>query len=148
MHQFLYVSNCSQAIPASDLDDILVASRKNNIAREITGMLLYIDGGFLQILEGTKQTLDEVYARIAADKRHFNPRLLLDRNVPARCFVGWSMGFEHLRGRDGEIQGMFGITSEAIAGRLSPGAGRVVATMLETFYRVQLGQDLAIPRTG
>ena len=146
MHQLLYVSNCSQSIPASDLDDILLVSRKNNIACDVTGMLLYIDGGFLQILEGAKGTLDEVYARIGADKRHFNPRLLLDRTVPERCFVGWSMGFEHLRGRAGEIQGMFGITSEAIAGRLSPGAGRVVATMLETFYRVQLGEELALPR--
>jgi hypothetical protein len=136
MRQLLYVSNCARDIAAGDLNAILESARRNNGALGITGLLLYIDGGFLQVLEGEERGLREIYARICADKRHWNTRLLLDREAP-RAFGQWSMGFEHLNGEDPETAGMFGVTREAIAGKLSPTAGKVVATMLETFYRVQ-----------
>ena len=40
----------------------------------ITGLLLFIDGGFLQMLEGEERAVRELYTRIAADRRHLNPR--------------------------------------------------------------------------
>ena len=58
------------------------------------------------------------------------------------------MGYEHLTGEDPETAGMFGVTREAIAGKLSPAAGKVVATILETFYRVQTGDVLGLRSTG
>src|SRR5580698_9924282 len=143
MRQLLYVSNCARDIAASDLNAILESARRNNPARGITGLLLYIDGGFLQVLEGEDGAVAEIYARICADQRHWNTRTLLDRQAP-RAFGQWSMGFEHLRGGDPENAGMFGVTCDAIAGRLSPTAGKVVATMLETFYRVQTGDVLGL----
>jgi hypothetical protein len=141
MRQLLYVSSCSRSLAPDALDQILAASRSNNGLAGITGLLLHIDGGFLQILEGEERSARELYARIAADRRHWDARLLLDREVPARAFTGWSMGFARHRASDAETAGMFGVTSEAIRGRLSPGAGRIVAMMLETFYRVQRGDE-------
>jgi hypothetical protein len=136
MRQLLYVSNCSRDITLTELNNILELSRSNNQARGITGLLLYIDGGFLQVLEGEEQAVHGVFTRIRADSRHWGARLMLDREAP-RAFGDWSMGFEHLTGDDPETAGMFGVTREAIAGKLSPTAGRVVMVMLETFYRVQ-----------
>jgi hypothetical protein len=144
MRQLLYVSNTSRDLAASDLNEILMSARRNNDALGLTGLLLYINGGFLQILEGEERSVHELYGRIRADRRHWEARLLLDREAP-RAFGEWSMGFEHLTEDDPETAGMFGVTREAIAGRLSPTAGKVVATMLETFYRVQAG-DMAILR--
>jgi hypothetical protein len=136
MRQLLYVSNTSRTIAPSLLNDILTASRRNNQALDVTGLLLHIDGGFLQVLEGEELALSTLYARIRADKRHWNTQLLLDHQSE-RAFGEWSMGFERLDGQDPETAGMFGVTQEAIAGRLSPTAGKVVITMLRTFYRVQ-----------
>jgi len=144
MHQLLYVSSSAPNIPASDLDDILFTGRANNLARGLSGILVHIDGGFLQILEGSRDTLMEMYGRIAGDKRHSNPRVLVDRAIAARAFPDWSLGYEHLSGAKGEMSGMFGIVREAIAGHLSPGAGRVVATMLETFYRLEMDAHLPL----
>jgi hypothetical protein len=144
MRQLLYVSSCSRDLAPGVLDQILAASRTNNALLGITGLLLHIEGGFLQILEGEGRALRELYTRIAADRRHWDAHLLLDSEVPARAFAGWSMGFERPRPDEPETAGMFGVTREAIRGRLSPGAGKVVAVMLETFYRVQRGDELRL----
>ncbi len=137
MRQLLYVSNTKSDIPLSALDDLLTASRRNNALLDITGLLLFIDGGFLQILEGEEHSLRQLYARIAKDSRHRDLRLMLDREIPARAFPDWNMGFERPCMDDPETAGMFGVAREAIHGRLSPGTGRIVAMMLQTFYAVQ-----------
>lgn len=142
MHQLLYVSQAVRNIPASDLDDILVVGRANNQARGLSGILVHVDGGFLHILEGPREAVMQMYGRIAEDPRHAHPRVLVDRVIAARAFPEWSLGYEHLKGAKDEMAGMFGIVREAVAGHLSPGAGRVVATMLETFYRLEMDAHL------
>lgn len=147
MRQLLYVSNAARGIPASDLDDILTQARARNPERGLSGILIHVDGGFLQILEGARETVMQVYGRIAEDKRHSQPHVLVDRETDAPAFAAWSMGYEHLTGAKDEMAGMFGIVREAVAGHLSPGAGRVVATMLETFYRLEMGASLDGPKS-
>jgi hypothetical protein len=137
MRQLLYVSNTAHNISVGDLDDILTESRRNNAMLGITGLLLFIDGGFLQILEGDERAVRELYTRLATDPRHIDPHLMQDREVPVRAFPEWSMGFERPCMDDPETAGMFGVAREAINGRLSPGTGRIVAMMLQTFYAVQ-----------
>ena len=132
MRQLLYASNTSRNVSDTVLGDILAASRRNNAAAGVTGMLLYVEGGFMQILEGEDAAVTAVYDRIAQDKRHWNTQLLLDRQAP-RAFGDWSMGFE--RPKPGDA-GIFSITRDAIAGKLTPEAPREIMTLLTTFYRV------------
>jgi Sensors of blue-light using FAD len=136
MRQLLYVSHTDQDLPLAALDHILTASRANNAMLGITGLLLHIEGGFLQMLEGEERSVREVYARVAADRRHHNLRMLLDREHP-QAFPGWDMAFERPSPDEPETAGMYGVAREAILGHLSPTAGKVVALMLQTFYRVQ-----------
>ena len=144
MRQLLYVSSTSPDLAPATLNDILAAARANNPLLGITGLLIHIDGGFLQILEGEERAVRELYMRICTDSRHWESRLLLDREVKSRALTGWSMGFERPSLDDPESAGMFGVSREAILGRLSPQAGRVIAVMLETFYRVQRSDDLRL----
>jgi hypothetical protein len=137
MRQLLYVSNTLPDLAPGALDDILTASRRNNAMMGITGLLLYIDGGFLQMLEGDELALRELHTRIADDRRHWDMRLMLDRETPVRAFPSWSMGFERPCMDDPESAGMFGVARAAIHDQLSPKTGRIVAMMLQTFYRVQ-----------
>ncbi len=135
MRQLLYVSNTHRDVPDTMLADILAASRRNNSARRITGILFYLEGGFLQVLEGEDEVVAQVYARIGADKRHWNTSVLLDRSAP-RCFGEWSMGFE----RPAAIgDGMFALTRDAIDGKLMPGAPAEIMALLKTFYRINSG---------
>ena len=136
MRQLLYVSRTDADLTPAALDHILTASRANNAMLGITGLLLHIDGGFLQMLEGEERAVRELYARIATDRRHHDVRLLLDREHP-QGVPGWDMAFERPSADEPEPAGMFGVAREAILGKLSPTAGKVVALMLQTFYRVQ-----------
>jgi hypothetical protein len=138
MRQLLYVSNTSRSLPRETLDSILKVSRHNNEASDITGLLLYLDGSFLQVLEGDTDAIDRTYARIRQDKRHWGARLLLDQDVP-RAFSDWSMGF-HQPFVDG-ADGGFAITKPAIEQRLAQGATPELVTFLQTFYRVHLGDN-------
>ncbi len=140
MRQLLYVSNAAQKFPPKELDAILAASRRNNASRDVTGMLLYIDGGFLQVLEGPDESVAATYARICRDKRHWDARTLLDREAP-RAFANWSMGFEKLEKGRAATDDMFEITREAIEGRPTPGAAREITTLLRTFCHVQSGNN-------
>jgi len=56
--------HCKRYRPG-DLDDILTASRRNNALMGISGLLLFIDGGFLQMLEGEERAVRELYTRVA-----------------------------------------------------------------------------------
>ena len=84
MRQLLYASNTNRDTPDSVLDDILAASRRNNAGAGVTGMLLYVEGGFMQVLEGDDEAVGAIYARICQDKRHWNTLVLLDRARAAR----------------------------------------------------------------
>lgn len=137
MRQLLYVSRTSPGLTATELDGILTGSRRRNALLGITGLLLYIDGGFLQLLEGEEQPLRELYGRIAADRRHWELRLMLDREMRSRAFPEWHMGFERPAMDDPETAGMFGVARSAIHDGLAPATGRIVAMMLQTFYHVQ-----------
>ena len=120
VRQLLYASNTSRNTADAVLDDILAASRRNNAGAGVTGMLLYVEGGFMQVLEGEDAAVGAVYDRIAKDKRHWNTLVLLDREAP-RAFSEWSMGFERPKPGDG----IFTITRDAIAGKLAPEAPRL-----------------------
>ena len=96
MHQLVYVSAASWAMSNDDLNGILDASRRNNGRDGVTGMLLYIDGGFLQVLEGPKAAVERIFAHIRRDSRHNALRVLIEQETDERQFGGWSMGFERL----------------------------------------------------
>ncbi|MBA2590683.1 MAG: BLUF domain-containing protein [Alphaproteobacteria bacterium] len=132
MRQLLYASNTHRDVSDAVLEDILAASRRNNAACDVTGVLIYSKGGFMQVLEGEGAAVSQTYARIGADKRHWNAMVLLDRDAP-RAFGAWSMGFE----RPAAIgEGLFALTREAIAGRLKPDAPAEIMALLQTFYRI------------
>ena len=140
MHKLLYVSSTRQDFPNDELQSILRQSRDNNHRRDVTGLLLYIDGGFLQVLEGDRTALHDLYALIAKDTRHRDAKVLLDEEAP-RNFGRWSMGFRAVRPETSE-PGLAGITKEAVRGLIrSGGAKRILEILIQTFQSVQ-GADL------
>ncbi len=53
----VYVSSATLLFPGEDLRALLATSRKNNAELGVTGMLLYKDGNFIQILEGDEEAV-------------------------------------------------------------------------------------------
>jgi len=90
----IYISSATRAMGDADLADILEVSRRKNAERGLTGMLLYSDGSFIQVLEGARDTLHELFDRIARDARHCDITLLAEQAIRERAFGDWTMGFE------------------------------------------------------
>jgi hypothetical protein len=92
----IYVSIANEPFSDADLVELLNVSRRNNELSGITGMLLYKDRRFLQILEGDEHAVRETYERILRDPRHRDAVTLLEGERSEREFDEWSMAFKHL----------------------------------------------------
>lgn len=97
--QLIYVSDLVNK-DETELGPILESAVRHNSADGITGMLLYSDGNFLQVLEGIPENARATYERICQDRRHRNITLLTEEEVPERQFPHWSMGFRQLSPAD------------------------------------------------
>lgn len=100
MIRVIYASAETERFDESTLDKLLAVSRKNNDANGLTGMLLYRNGDFLQILEGDKQSVREACKKIYNDKRHTMILELDESEIDRRDFGQWSMGFKRLGNED------------------------------------------------
>jgi hypothetical protein len=61
-------------------------------------MLLHKNGDFLQVIEGSRFVIRDMYARIAADRRHTNIRNISERTISSREFDGAAVSFRNLDG--------------------------------------------------
>ncbi|WP_144875140.1 BLUF domain-containing protein [Microbacterium sp. 1.5R] len=96
----VYTSSAAQPFSETELSDLLRDSRTNNRSLGVTGLLLHRDGEFVQILEGTRDEVGDLMARIAEDRRHRDVRVLLEEPLHERRFPQWTMGYESLASID------------------------------------------------
>lgn len=92
MKRLTYISKCSRAISAEEIEEITAVSISNNQKRDLNGVLLYAHGMFFQVLEGKKDAVDEAYEKIKKDDRHTDIVCLKAENdISERAFAEWSM---------------------------------------------------------
>lgn len=92
----VYSSTATRPFDDDELAGLLAVSRARNAERNITGMLLYREREFIQILEGTRADVDSLMADIAGDRRHSDVRVLLEEPLHERRFEKWTMGYRPL----------------------------------------------------
>ena len=92
-YQVIYSSASSTPLQQEDLEDILTQARSNNARAGITGALAYVDGCFLQVLEGEAAAVQRLMARIATDLRHETVTVLQAGEIAAPAFPDWQMAY-------------------------------------------------------
>lgn len=92
----VYVSSAVRLMTATDLIELLRGSRERNQKKQITGLLLYRDGNFMQALEGEENAVDSLHEHIRGDPRHRGLITLIRQPIRERIFDNWSMGFRNL----------------------------------------------------
>ncbi len=90
----LYTSNASEHFDDDTLDGLLTQARSSNRENDLTGMLLYRRGRFVQVLEGPEDHVRDLLAKIAEDSRHVGMRVLIDEPISHRNFADWTMGYQ------------------------------------------------------
>ena len=100
MFFLVYVSSAVTPFTPSELVDLLAKSHENNGKLDISGMLLYKDGNFMQVLEGEETAVRRLYTKIGRDPRHKGIIDIIDGQQESRQFASWSMAFRDLSGPD------------------------------------------------
>lgn len=90
LSQLIYASR-PFGFDAAMLAGILLDARRCNTRDGVTGLLICRADLYLQLLEGPAPVLEATYARIAADDRHMELRLLVQRSASVRLFPEWAM---------------------------------------------------------
>lgn len=92
----VYASRAKAPVAPGLFEAILEQSRKNNVANGITGLLCFAKDTFVQVLEGGRDEVCELFNAIVRDGRHDSVRLLVFEEIPQRQFASWTMGHINL----------------------------------------------------
>jgi len=94
LFNWVYSSKCRiRDVSDKDLEQILDAARRHNLRDGLTGLLLFVDGTFIQAIEGQEAAVVSARERILRDHRHSHVHTLHEGPIPARNFPHWSMGY-------------------------------------------------------
>lgn len=114
MFQLIYTSKEKQAFSPSALKTLLMRARIRNREVDVTGILIYHAGMFLQALEGEEAAVRTIFSRIEKDTRHADIGVL--RSIASvgkrRVFGDWSMGFADATGAAQILKGFIGLDSD------------------------------------
>ena len=91
--QIVYSSLANKKMLKSDLYVILRQARLNNEQSGVTGILIFSDGYFFQVLEGEENIIADLYKKIFTDDRHSDIKLLLEEKLEKRSFPNWGMAY-------------------------------------------------------
>jgi len=92
----VYASGAAPGLSESEILDLSCTALSRNEDLHITGMLLYVDQSFFQVLEGPKSVVEALFAKISQDPRHRNLIKVFEDPVPRRSFPDWSIGLAFL----------------------------------------------------
>ena len=96
MIQTAYVSRAAETMTQEALLSLLQQCLANNESSGVTGMLLYGNDTFLQVLEGDEAVLEAVIDKIRKDPRHSRIHFLYRKPLERRQYADWSMGFKRI----------------------------------------------------
>lgn len=92
LETLVYLSSAARGFGEDELADILASAERRNPAENLTGMLLYGEGSFAQVLEGPTDRLATMITRIRADPRHTGVIEIMRLPITERAFPDWAMG--------------------------------------------------------
>ena len=132
-HCIVYLSSSVGLFQQEDLLAVLHQRREHNSESGITGVLLYVNGSIIQVLEGKKEVIESLYQRVEQDRRHTGVTKIVNCAITQRLFANWTMGYQTITTRQLDIieavldlenhEELF-VTSE----------GNVILKMINLFY--------------
>ena len=142
----IYCSAAPRPLGRDELRTMLTGARCHNELHGITGMLLYAEGTFFQVLEGAPDDVDRLFAHISGDARHDHVTVIIREPLAVRAFGEWSMGHAELTPRDlDEIIGAndFFSTGRSFADIGEGRAKKLLSAFRDGRWRAALGKPPA-----
>lgn len=139
LHRIVYMSTAIGVLRAEELDRIYLRAKSANARAGITGLLLFYEGAFLQMLEGPSAGVISLVDRIRRDRRHGGLITLESRGVDERAFPESPMHFVAARNlSSGEKQAFSDLRQAAsvrshMIGAQAPGADNGLWELISAF---------------
>ncbi len=89
-YRLIYASSHDN-VSFETIDEILTVSRSNNARDHISGALIVSDRYFLQVLEGSRAKIAQLFTSIMKDPRHKEIVIVSAHDKVQRLFSEWSM---------------------------------------------------------
>lgn len=137
LSQLVYVSNRRPSCTQQEIDKILDACTKNNPSLGITGVLLYTDTKFIQLVEGDAKVVTGLYDKIKLDPRHSNTMMISYGPIREKSFPSWHMGTKRVGSKEVEFGTDITPEDKAIFGKILNGGeenGQRVLSVLKKFF--------------
>ena len=96
--QLVYVSNRKSNCPQEEIDKILNSCEENNPRLNVTGVLLYTDQKFIQLVEGDARVITDLYDKIKDDSRHSNTMMISLGPIKEKSIPCWNMASRSISG--------------------------------------------------
>ncbi|PKA97252.1 FAD-dependent sensor of blue light [Flavobacteriaceae bacterium MAR_2009_75] len=93
MYTLTYESKAKPDLSNEDIENILETARIFNSQNGITGCLIFYMNKFIQILEGPKETVQELFENIKGDSRHKKVKMFSEDEITERNFPDWGMAY-------------------------------------------------------
>ena len=110
LSQLVYVSNRHASCTEEEIRNILDSCKRNNPVSQITGILLYSEAKFIQMVEAEAKVVAALYDKIKADKRHSGAVMISYGPIKEKSFPGWHMGVRKIA--ESEVDFKTSITKE------------------------------------
>jgi len=143
----MYLSAARPGLSKDDLQHILDVSRRHNALARVSGMLLFGNGRFLQLLEGPAPAVERTYQRVLSDQRHRDPVLVYAGKGEPLRFTQWAMGL--LRTEDvGHLPAVARLFNLAPDEDAHPLRAEAALKMFLDLRRELFGQSASIATSG
>jgi hypothetical protein len=93
VYQIVYMSSAPEVLSTDQLSDVLDKARKRNARNGITGLLIYHDQMFFQVLEGERESVINRFSQICNDPRSNGVSLMWNGEAESRTFPHWDMAY-------------------------------------------------------
>jgi hypothetical protein len=137
LSQLVYVSNREKNCTDEEIEKILASCKKNNPQLNITGILLYSDTKFIQLVEGEYKVINDLYNKIKTDSRHDQIRLISIGPIEKKAFPSWHMGARKIAGNKVDFKTSINAEDKVIFKDLLSGKeenGQKVLALLKKFF--------------
>ena len=81
-----YVSTANKELSKSDISLLFKTVRQKNDILGVTGILMFSEGNFFQIMEGEHHTINDIFKNIKVDPRHYNVIKILQKPTGNQFF--------------------------------------------------------------
>lgn len=129
-HAVCYVSNIAGEMQITELNQLLKFCEEKNKKLDIKGVLLYSGGNFFQVLEGEREVVLPLWAKIQNDPRHSGIIQILGRNIEKGSYDNY---IAEILPQDKKFEpGLPPEYTETLKG-MSPNVQRIIERMMENF---------------